>query len=46
MVTMSSFGGATNPGSFFEAYKFTNTKFFLPSEWLDQPDELQNREFA
>ena len=35
-------GGATSLDSFLKAYKTSETKGFLPYEWFDHPDKMQN----
>ena len=35
-------GGATSLDSFLEAYKASETKGFLPYEWFDSADKLEN----
>ena len=37
-------GGATSLDSFLKAYKTSEAKGFLPHDWFDQPDEMQNQE--
>ena len=37
---MNFLGGATSLDSFLKAYKTTETKGFLPYEWLDSPEKL------
>ena len=41
---MNLLGGATNLDSFLKAYKTSETKGFLPYEWFDHPDKMQNPE--
>ena len=41
---MNFYGGATSLDSFLKAYKTSETKGFVPYEWFDHPDKLQNPE--
>ena len=41
---LNIFGGATSLDSFLKAYKTSGTKEFLPYEWFDHPDKMQNTE--
>ena len=41
---MNFFGGGTSLDSFLKAYKTSETKGFLPYEWFDHPDKMQNTE--
>ena len=38
--TLNFLDGATSLDSFPKAYKTSETKGFLPSEWFDSPDKL------
>ena len=42
---MNFLGGATSLVSFLKAYKTSETKGFLPYEWFDHADKMQNTEF-
>ena len=41
---MNVLGGATSLDFFLKAYKTSETKGFLPYEWFDHPDKMQNTE--
>ena len=41
---MNFLGCATSLNSFLKAYKTSETKGFIPYEWFDHPDKLQNPE--
>ena len=41
---MNFLGGATSLDSFLKAYKTTETKGFLPYEWFDCPQKMNNSE--
>ena len=41
---MNFLGGATSLDSFLKAYKTSETNRFLPYEWFDHPDKMQNTE--
>ena len=41
---MNFLGGATGLDSFLKAYKTEETKGFLPYEWFDNPEKLNNKE--
>ena len=41
---MNFLGGATSLDSFLKAYETEETKGFLPYEWFDNPEKLNNKE--
>ena len=41
---MNFLGGATSLDSFLKPYKTEETKDFLPYEWFDNPEQLNNKE--
>ena len=41
---MNLLGGAKSLDSFLKAYKTSETKKFLPYDWFDHPDKMQNPE--
>ena len=41
---MNFLGGATSLDSFLKAYKTKETKSFVPYEWFDCPEKLNNKE--
>ena len=41
---MNFLGGATSFDSFLKAYKTEETKGFLPYEWFDCPEKMNNKE--
>ena len=41
---MNFLGGATSLDSFLKAYKTEETEGFLPYEWIDNPEKLNNKE--
>ena len=41
---MNFLGGATSLDSFLKAYKTSKTKGFIPYEWFDHADKMQNTE--
>ena len=41
---MNFLGGVTSFDSFLKAYKTEQTKSFFPSEWFDNPENLNNKE--
>ena len=41
---MNFLGGATSLDSFLKGYKTEETKGFLPYEWFDNPEKLNNKE--
>ena len=43
---MNFLGGATSLDSFLKAYKTKETKGFVPYEWFDCPEKMNNRELA
>ena len=45
MTDITNFlGGATSLGSFPKAYKTEETKGFIPYQWFDNPENLNNKE--